>query len=347
MTAADTALDAPRLRPLSVGELLDAAFKLYRSRFGALTLCVLVAVVPLSILTTLVQASTSETAFELDATATAGGGSAAAAGQLVVLVLTVLMFGLASAACLRIVSGAYLGRDVTWQESLAFAGRRVGAIVGVLAILTVLLIVAFVALVLPGIWLSVITVTTLPVLLVEGVGGFAAVRRSVSLVRGRWWPTFGTVLVAYVITTVLTLVVAAIVGATILADAGNEVLVAIVLTLANVLSYAVSLPILAAVATLVYFDLRVRKEGFDLHLLAERVGEPGVVRSAGTSAAEVGAQAGLGGSWAPPADDGSGFAPPRAEGGGSFAPPRAEGDGSGFAPPRADAEPGGESPRPA
>ncbi len=334
MSAADPALDAPRLRPLGVGELLDAAFKLYRSRFGALTLCVLAAVVPLSILTTLVQASTSETAFDVDSAATADDGGTAAAGQLVVLVLTVVMFGLASAACLRIVSGAYLGRDVTWQESLAFAGRRIGAILRVLLVLSGLLIIAFLAHILPGIWLSVISVITLPVLLVEGVGGFGAVRRSVSLVRGRWWPTFGTVIVAYVITTVLTLVVAAVVGATILADSGNEVLVAIVLTLANVLSYAVTLPILAAVATLVYFDLRVRKEGFDLHLLAERMGETGLAPPAGTSPAEVGGAAGLGGGVAPPAGGESGFLPPRPEGGG-------------FLPPRADPEPGGESPRPA
>ena len=40
----------PQLRPLSVGEVLDAGFRLLRHRFGTLMLCVLVPIVPLYIL---------------------------------------------------------------------------------------------------------------------------------------------------------------------------------------------------------------------------------------------------------------------------------------------------------
>ena len=57
---------------------------------------------------------------------------------------------------------------------------------------------------------------------------------------------------------------------------------------------------MAAVATVLYFDLRVRKEGFDLQLLARGVGEDASAYA--TSPQAVGEASGLGG---------GGFAPPR------------------------------------
>ena len=41
---------------------------------------------------------------------------------------------------------------------------------------------------------------------------------------------------------------------------------------ANLVSSLLTTPFIAAVVTLTYFDLRVRKEGFDLAVLAERMG---------------------------------------------------------------------------
>jgi hypothetical protein len=137
------------------------------------------------------------------------------------------------------------------------------------------LLLGFLALFLPGIWLTIAWTVAYPVMLVEGTGGYAALRRSFKLVETRWWATFGRIAVAYilvgVVTTVATLLFLAPTGwfvddtsfgALLLEHAGNLV-VSLVTT-----------PFIAAVTTLVYFDLRVRKEGFDLALLAERMGGP-------------------------------------------------------------------------
>ena len=63
------------------------------------------------------------------------------------------------------------------------------------------------------------------------------------------------------------------------------------LTVVEIVSYAVSLPLLAALTAYMYFDLRVRKEGFDIQLLAQRmgtaVGETGRRRPAVHAAALV------------------------------------------------------------
>ena len=57
---------SPQLRPLSVGEVLDASFKIVRQSFGTLAGCVLVVALPLNIINTLITASTSDNAFNLD-----------------------------------------------------------------------------------------------------------------------------------------------------------------------------------------------------------------------------------------------------------------------------------------
>ena len=60
----------PQLRPLSVGEMLDAGFRLFRHRFGTLVACVVVPVVPLTILGTIVTASTDPNAYDVNAPVT-------------------------------------------------------------------------------------------------------------------------------------------------------------------------------------------------------------------------------------------------------------------------------------
>lgn len=46
----------------------------------------------------------------------------------------------------------------------------------------------------PAFWLWISTSMSTPVIAVEGTGAIKGLRRSISLVRGRWWPTLGYVL---------------------------------------------------------------------------------------------------------------------------------------------------------
>ena len=324
---------SPQLRPLSVGEVLDASFKIVRQSFGTLAMCVLVVAVPLNIVTTLITASSSEDAFDVDDTGSVGtafGDGTEAAGSLVTTALELVLMSLASAACFRAVSGIYLGERPTVDGSLRFAASRLLPVI-LLSFLYVLgLIPAFIALVIPGIWLAVAWSVSFPALLSEGIGPVAALGRSFRLVKGRWWPTFGALLVMWVLVAVISGVLGALLGATLLAAVDSELVAAVLFTIVNILSSLITLPLLAAVLTVIYFDLRVRNEGFDLQLLARGVGQD---RSAdATSPQAVGEASGLGGGYAPP-QQGGGFAPP--------VPPAPPGQSGGFAPPQppADSEP--------
>jgi hypothetical protein len=95
------------------------------------------------------------------------------------------------------------------------------------------------------------------------------------LVRGQWWKCFGTLLVAWLITLFLGLV-GSFIGAALGAAAGNDSVLAVTIQqIVNVATQVVTLPFFAAVIVVLYVDLRVRKEAFDLALLAEHIAHPG------------------------------------------------------------------------
>jgi hypothetical protein len=321
---------APQLRPLSVGEVLDASFKVVRQSFGTLALCVLVVALPLNIIDTLILASTTDNAFNLDSAAVGTSDVSTGtqlAGGLLRGVINVVLLTIASAACFRAVSSVYLGEQPTVGGSISFGFRRVLSVLVLSVLYAVGLIIPFLLLVIPGIWLAVKWSLSYPALLFEGVGPVKALGRSFELTKDRWWPTFGALLVMYLIVVVISSILGLLFGATLIASLENEALAAVIYTIVNTLSSLITLPLFAAVLTIIYFDLRVRKEGFDLHLLAQGVGS-----STPTSAESVATSSGLGG-YEPPRSEG-GFAPPQAPGSGlqsgdPLAPPpeRREGDG--------------------
>jgi hypothetical protein len=289
----------PQLRPLSVGEMLDAGFRLFSARFWTLILCVLVPIVPMTILSTALQASVDPNAFDLDTTETADSGTALA-GTLVGSVIQFAAAALAIAACFKAISAAYLGERAGAGESLRYAlGRLLPLLVAYFVVL-VIVVIGFVLLIIPGIWIAVKLSMVFPALVFERKGPFASIGRSWTLTGGGWWRTFGTLLVVFLITFVIQLVLGGVVGGALGAsDTVSELTVAIVLTLVNLIALALTYPLWAAVTSVVYYDLRVRNEGFDLQLLAEGMGaEAPRFESAPERPA------------APPPDAGGGFAPP-------------------------------------
>ena len=301
------------LRPLGAGEILDAAIKVVRRHFRTLAMCVLVVAVPLAILDTLIRASTMDHPFDFSLNATGRSTELDAAqigGTLASAVINFLLAAVTGAACFRAVGAGYLGSGTTWQESLAFAGRRLPSVLLVLLLVALATIGGVIACILPGIWLWVSLYLAEPALLFEDCRGRAALRRSFGLVKGRWWPTFGVLVVGAILVSVVQSAFALLVGVGLAAGDPSEIVSAVLITLVSIVGYTLSSPIQAAIVALVYFDLRVRKEGFDLQLLAQRIG-------AGPAIAE------------PIAPIGYPVAPPPPQW-----PPPDPGAGSGFLPPQ-------------
>jgi hypothetical protein len=267
--------NTPQLRPLAVGEVLDAGFRLLRMRFGTLVLCTLVIATPLLIVSALVVASTNPVAYDFSTSATTDGSGSALVGQLVDSLLRLIIGALVIGACFKVVGSAYLGEPTTTGESLRFAFSRLAPLIGAYILLVIVVGFAFVALIIPGIYVGVRLSQTFAAVIFERAGPGAALGRSWSLVGGNWWRTFGIAILTVLLTTIVGFALGALAGVLIVGiDETNNILAAVVLTIVDILSTAVTYPLAAAIFAVYYFDLRVRKEGFDLELLARGIDAP-------------------------------------------------------------------------
>jgi hypothetical protein len=194
---------------------------------------------------------------------------------------------IAIAACFRLISAAYLGEPVTAGQSLRAGARRVPAMVVasvVLAILAVVVIFIFailaaaarplILLAIPAfVYLMVKWSLVWPAIVSEKAGPFHAINRSWTLTEDKWWRSFAVLLVLTLISLVLVIALQfGLIGAFTSIDSISEIALALVDTVFNVIVMAVIYPLSAAIISVLYYDTRVRKEGFDLQLLAESIG---------------------------------------------------------------------------
>lgn len=222
------------------------------------------------------------------------------AGTLLTIVVGFIGTSLATAATYKAVGDAYLGGKPSWRDSLRFGVRRLHSVVWVTLLVTI--ITGFIAFVLimsvvfvaaltgdaGGIILGVLGVLAIiplivwlyfswsvavPAMLTENVRGSKALRRSFGLVRKRWWFVFGVTLVGSLVAGVISSILTAIPEAVLLGGLGDSLLASLVLRgLAGSLAAILTTPFVSAITVVLYFDLRVRKEGFDLQLLALNMG---------------------------------------------------------------------------
>jgi len=103
----------------------------------------------------------------------------------------------------------------------------------------------------------------------EQRGPLQSMGRSFRLVRGRFWPVLGAVVLAYLLYFVVSQVIGTVISMLSFADVlGGESISLVPSVIGSILVSIVSAPFVAAMITIIYFDLRVRKEGYDLELMA-------------------------------------------------------------------------------
>ena len=114
-----------------------------------------------------------------------------------------------------------------------------------------------------------------PVIIVEGRTAIEALKRSLNLVRGSWWRVFAISLVVGLVTVGLAIVASmpfvlaeALAGLIGLESMGTQIV-----GLGSIVGGVIAAPVPAICGTLLYYDMRVRKEeGFDLSKLASEMG---------------------------------------------------------------------------
>jgi hypothetical protein len=109
----------------------------------------------------------------------------------------------------------------------------------------------------------------LPAMYAEGTGSRGALGRSWTLVQGNWWRVFAILFFAGILVTILASALGFALGivAFVIPGLGADARGAVSVVAQTVASAAIS-PVSAVITTLIYYDLRVRKEAADLDQLA-------------------------------------------------------------------------------
>jgi hypothetical protein len=299
------------LRPLGLGDMYDAAFKIIRFNAGATvgstllvsSVSMLVPTLAMVFAAQLFDLSTDafgEPMSESELMLTFGTAAVAMVGGFIQAIGLLLVTGMVSV----VAQAAAVGRRLTIAEAWAMTHGRRWRLIGLAALiwlaymillsvytgLWVLLIVNDAgtgALVLWGfvsvpaviavmVWSWVrLTYLAVPAMMLERLGVFGAIGRGFRLTKAQFWRTFGIALLTWLITYIASQLIAfpiSLVGAfaPYMFDAGTAAYVALVAqALAVVLATAFVAPFQAGVTCLQYVDQRMRKEGYDVELLAE------------------------------------------------------------------------------
>lgn len=250
-------MTTPSLRPLSVGEILDVSFTLYRRHFGPLATVALICSGFPVLFTIYIEA--------------AGGMIRNPGLTLLYYIVFTVLSAIATAATVYIVSESYLGRPLGAREALHRATPHLGRIIICSILLALVVGLGFLLFIIPGIVLACGLLLAFPALVLEPAATpTGALARSWALTRGSRLRMFGiilTLIVLFYIPLVSLGALAALLwpGTDPMAGTGPAGLVTVALAgVVQMLLY----PLFYCVLTVAYYDLRVRKEGFDLEVLA-------------------------------------------------------------------------------
>jgi len=249
----------PALRPLSVGEILDVSFQLYRRHFGPLATVALVCSGFPVLLSLFIESS---------------GGMLANVGlTLGYYVIFTVLSSIATAATVFIVSESYLGRPLGAWEAVCRATPLLWRLI-VCSILFALVVgIGFLLFFIPGVILVSGLVLAFPALVLETEATpSGALARSWTLTRGSRLRMFGLLLTLLVLLYIPIVAIGAVASVALpgvdFTGPGSRATAGLVaVAIAGVVQLLVY-PLFYCVLTVAYYDLRVRKEGFDLEVLA-------------------------------------------------------------------------------
>ena len=274
----------PDLKPLAFGEVLDGSLTIFRRHFLLFVKLGIVALwlpVAMTIYISL------------------AGGQQQHLGLAMLSNIISYFAGLfLSASAIRVISDAYLGHEPQFADAISLGASKIwslfvaglakviiiggiGVLIGIVAALTIpsmvrdgsggaalVVVLAFTV----GGWFMIFVAcgyaVTTPVVVLENLDSATdSLGRSWALTKGAKLRIFGIFFVAFVIVFLPIVLFALLAGVlkagSLITGQAFEVIAAglpIILT-----------PLLSCVITLVYYDLRVRREGFDLQVLSEQL----------------------------------------------------------------------------
>jgi len=274
------------LHPMELGEILDGALTIFRRHFGLFVKIGVVALwLPVAMMVYIQLAGGTEQHLAL-----------------YFLALLISNFGglFLTAAAIRVISDSYMGRPPDLGEALSLGASKIWplfvvgfgkgiimvllfAVIGVIASLAIpamvsggggvaavlFMVLAFFG----GCWFIAFVLcgyaVTTPIVVLETLGGaFDAFGRSWDLTRGFKRKIFGIAVVAFLMIYLPILVIGILGGYFRLTAPAMGQAIEVLSAALPIIVY----PLFSCIVTLIYYDLRVRREAFDLQVLGQQLG---------------------------------------------------------------------------
>lgn len=257
------------IRPMGVGEVLDAGFSLARRHFRLLAMVVAWGIVPgqaLSAVALLLLAGFQNVMI------TATLGVASLVGNVISAFGSTLAFFAVTIACARLVdpssSSVPLQVGPLYRAALRCLWRWV-----LFSLMLVVLALPLIILFPLGIYLLFRWAVAGVVLIVERTGPIRSLKRSWSLTAQNWWHTCIVMIVMGIVMSVLQSVVGGLVGlsAVLIGESTGVAAVTVLGALSTSLAGVIFTPFSVAIYCVLYYELRARSEGFDLEQRAHQL----------------------------------------------------------------------------
>jgi hypothetical protein len=275
-----------QFEPMTVGMVLDKAFRLYTQNFLLMFGITAVLNIPLLVVSLLPQLVT------YDPRSPIAFGIAGLLLALVSLVTVFVIYPLATGAVTKAVSDKYLGNRVTIGDALREAWGCVGNLLLTQWVAGIIVIFGLILLIVPGVLWMLSYALIAPVVIIEAsdrkqrkVYSLTGESRTVPIImdrtdiRRRSWDLVkgnrGKVFIIFAIIFIMNVLLSGGCSwiTSLIFDPASRMRLPIQTTLNNIISLFVS-PLQTIAITLLYYDFRIRKEGFDLEMLSQAMGGP-------------------------------------------------------------------------
>jgi hypothetical protein len=265
------------LRPLSLGEILDRTFSLYRLHFFLFLgitaiphLLILAMNLAGTLLTKMPDVAAQPPAEQWQSAASSGLMAFGVVGLIVGVVIYLVAYLFAQGGTVFAVSELYLGRTTSIGASLRRMRGQLGSLFGVIILNGLATLGATLFLIIPGIYVACRLIACVPAALLEDLGPRSSLERSFKLTKGfagRAFIIFFLYLILFYAAALLFMFPFLFAAGISAKDPGMARVWLALSQVGNFLAAILVGPFLTIATAVFYYDLRVRKEAFDLQLM--------------------------------------------------------------------------------
>jgi hypothetical protein len=244
------------LKPMNAGEILDNTFKLFKGQFKSYLGIVVLGIASFIVLGLIVGALY----YMFGKTTVMVGGAIA---YILFIVVNLAM----NAGLIKMTSEQILDRKMGSMEAYRFGfGKAWYLFLGGL-LYVIIVTLSAILLIIPGVYFGNALVLFSQSIVIEEKGPWSALKRSKLLTKGSWWRCFGIIFLAIVFMVIISTLPRMVIGIFVGLIFNPNFIATIIDAFLGIIISTLFAPLIMIAMTLLYYDLRIRKENLDLQVM--------------------------------------------------------------------------------